>query len=253
MSDESSEPEDGVSRKTKVIGMPAVMARPIIDCMILDLDGVLLDNRHECYSSVRKVLDHYGVGKDFTEDRYRDIWGGSIDEFWKSAGIPDKVSLDDVDKLFWKFFYKTQPHKLFKGTGEALCTMASKELIMLGLVTAAKAEYVDEFLGRKAFGARTMRYLFKCIRPNCRNGKKRAIHYMASVLGVNVCNTAYVDDSPQALQEAGDIGAFTIGMLEGHASEERIREANPEPRYVNIKSPVELVSIVRGEDPGHLP
>ena len=244
MLDKSSEIR-WVSHSANAKSKPVKVSRPLIYGFIFDLDGVLLDNRHECYSSVKKVLDHYGVGKGFTEDKYRDIWGGSIDEFWKTAGIPDKVSLEEVDNLFWDFFYKTRPHKIFEGTGEALHTLVSKRGLVLGMVTAAKKEYMDEFLGMPAFGDKKMGDLFKCVRPNCRNGKKHEIYFMASVLGLDRNNTAYVDDSPDALQAAADVGIFPIGMLEGHASEERIIAANPEPAHFNIRSPVDLVDILK--------
>jgi beta-phosphoglucomutase-like phosphatase (HAD superfamily) len=229
--------ENNEDRKTKKI-MRAISP---IKYVLFDLDGTLLNNRRQCYESVCEVLKHYGAAEGFTEDKYRDIWGGNINDFWRRAGIPAEVPFNEIDDRFWEVYPKTLPHECFEGTEEALLNVAG-DCNGIALVTASRRATLDHFLEMPAPEGSQMRDLFLCVAPKCNSGRGKTIESVANMLGTPLRSIAYVDDCPYGLRDAKELGTLTVGMLEGHASEERIRAAKPD---YEIHSPTELVGIVR--------
>ena len=114
--------------------------------------------------------------------------------------------------------------------------------IVLALVSAAMEHDVHLFLDLDAFGNATMYDLFSAVAER-RLGRAESVLSTMERLGIKSPEkVAYVDDSPEALKSAREKGFLAIGMLEGHASARRIKEAEP---HNEINSPVDLVGIVR--------
>jgi phosphoglycolate phosphatase-like HAD superfamily hydrolase len=216
------------------------MDRRKIQYVIADLDGTLLNNREPCYFAVKKTLQHFGLGSNFFQDDYRAIWGCNLELFWKKAGIPGSMPFEEIDRVFWEIFPAFPHTEPFEGTGKALYEMACRG-ISFALLTAAKQHDIEAFHNLPAYNSSTMYDMFAYTHPRCTAGKGEAIAEIMQRLGAKPENTALVDDSPSAITAARELGLLAIGMLDGHASEERVRAAEP---HHEIRLPSDLVGII---------
>jgi len=212
-----------------------------IQHLISDMDGVLLDNREPCYFAVKETLRYFNAGGSFFQDDFRRIWGCGIEEFWRKAGIPDYIPFEEIDEVFWRIFPEMPHTTPFEGTGNAIFELSMRS-VYFALISAAREQDIHAFFNLPAYDGLTMYDLFAYVHPRCVTGKRDAIAEIMQRTGARPERTAFVDDSPSGLAAAKELGLLTVGMLDGYASEERIRAAKPEHF---IRSPAELVDIVK--------
>jgi len=204
--------------------------------LALDWNGCVLDDRIFHYESVKFILARYGLRSPSLTKYFREFEKIGWKEFYYHYGVPRTESLGTLNEIRREFMKKNWTTSVLRPEiwGLFACCFAYK--IHRVLVTQEIPELVSGQLEKSGI----QRYFEICF-TGLKN-KKGPLAEAIQHFGVSPHETLFVDDMPQCITEAKELGVYTVGMTKGFTSKRGIARAKPD---VMIESLEEATSLLR--------
>lgn len=182
--------------------------------VIFDADGTLLDSMGFWSSTVYDMLARFGISPDNELLKIinpMSMYEGAV--YLKnrySLSFSPEEFIEEENRIVEQFY--TNKVKLKPGIAELL-DMLSRKNIPLAVASAT-----DRYLIEKALRTNGIHEHFKAV-VSCSDvgeGKNspKVYNKAREYLGTEICETAVVEDSPNALITAGNAGYLTVGVYD---------------------------------------
>lgn len=214
----------------------------MINTVIFDLDGTLLDTLDDLMDSVNFSLDRYGFKKRSREE-IRCFVGNGIRKLIERA-LPENYTDDDFEKVFEEFKQNYKVHcndktKAYPGVIELLKKLKEKN-IRTAIVTN-KAKFAADALNDIYFDG-----LVDVVMGAVDGRPVKPDPYMVECVlessGAKKEETLYVGDSQVDVMTGKNAGLRTIAVLWGFRNREELLEAGAEEF---IEKPMELINFLQ--------
>jgi HAD superfamily hydrolase (TIGR01509 family) len=195
--------------------------RPVLQGVLFDWDGTLLDSYHADSQAFLAMFRAMGVnwGLQELEQHYSPDWYA----VYRAAKIPEE-RWDEADRV-WRTFYAKHPSKLMAATRRVLAQLYKRH--KLGLVSSGDRDRVSQQLRRfrltRVFRTRVLGGDTKEKKPHPAPLLK-ALREMKAEAGYCV----YVGDTPEDVEMARAAGVRAIAVLGPFPTETRLRAVRPE-------------------------
>jgi HAD superfamily hydrolase (TIGR01549 family) len=199
----------------------AASRRTIVECVLFDWDGTLLDSFAADAQAYIDMFHALGMNWDITELKrhYSPDWH----RVYRAAHLP-RAKWEEADRL-WMQFYKRHRPKLQPGARRVLRVLQRR--FTLALVSSGSRARVRRQLIEHDVGG-----MFRA--KVCSEDAPRRKPHPAPLqialdrlrLAPKVC--VYVGDAPEDIEMAHRAGVRAIGVLEGSPVPERLRAASPD-------------------------
>jgi HAD superfamily hydrolase (TIGR01509 family) len=194
----------------------------IVETVLFDWDGTLLDSFPAGYHASVTVLRHFGI--DIDRGRFLETYSPNWYESYRILGVPE-TEWDNADQL-WRSTYRQQTSELFPFAAETLERLRRAGLT-LGLVTSGTRDRVRSEIER--FGLRGMFSTVVCFEDT--HEKKPHPAPLArglEELSAEASSAVYVGDRPEDIYMGRTVGTFTIGVVSEYGSREILERASPD-------------------------
>ncbi|MGH9318474.1 MAG: HAD family hydrolase [Vicinamibacteria bacterium] len=194
----------------------------LVQNVLFDWDGTLLDSFPAGYHASVTVLRHFGIEMD--RKRFLETYSPNWYESYRLLGVPE-TEWTSAD-LLWRSTYHQQTSELFAFSAEMLERLRLAGF-RLGLVTSGNRERVhyelDRFCLRDFFGA------VICFEDT----EEKKPHPAPLALGLERLSayssaTVYVGDRPEDIYMGRTVGTFTIGVESQYGPREVLEKASPD-------------------------
>jgi HAD superfamily hydrolase (TIGR01549 family) len=195
--------------------------RPVLQGVLFDWDGTLLDSYHADSQAFLAMFRAMGVnwGLQELEQHYSPDWYA----VYRAAKIPEEL-WDEADRV-WRTFYAKHPSKLMAATRRVLAQLYKRH--KLGLVSSGDRDRVSQQLRRfqltRVFRTRVLGGDTKEKKPHPAPLLK-ALREMKAEAG----HCVYVGDTPEDVEMARAAGVRAIAVLGPFPTEKRLRAVRPE-------------------------
>ena len=213
----------------------------MIDTIIFDMDGTLLNTLDDLTDSVNFAMEQMGVPL-YTADEVRMMVGNGILNLIKRA-LPNGTEQATVEAVYNDFnaYYKlhsADKTKPYDGITEMLEQLKSKGVKLA--VVSNKADYAVQDLCVKYFGG-----IFDAVAGEKVGVPKKpapdGVNNILTQLGIERKNSVYIGDSDVDLQTAANSEMDCIAVNWGFRDENLLRENGAE---LIVSSPDEIVEII---------
>lgn len=208
----------------------------MLDTIIFDLDGTLLNTLEDLKDSVNFALENNGLPPR-NLDEIRSFVGNGIRLLVERA-VPENTDKETVDICFKEFcaYYKihmedkTAP---YDNVNEMLCNI--KKAGYKTAIVTNKADFAAQDLCKRMFGE-TIDFVVGSTdnRPN--KPAPDGVFYALEKLGSKLENTIFVGDADTDILTAKNAGLPSIGVLWGFRDREIIEKAGAEYIVDTVKS-----------------
>lgn len=197
------------------------------DAIIFDLDGTLIDSFEDIRVACDRTLEHLGRPPLDGATVRSFVGRGSRRLVALALGVEPDDELVSEALGFFLEYYESHPADFTKPTPGAVALLDSLSDFPIALCTNKPSRLttrVIEALGWSSrFGAIVAGGDAPALKPDA-----RPVELACSRLGVAPTRTAMVGDGPEDVLAARSAGAFSVGVLGGFPSEERLRSSNPD-------------------------
>lgn len=120
--------------------------------VVFDVDGVVLDSLHACVWSLNQALIQFG-GNPIGDDYFQRNHFGSHENFVRSRGVPESVSMEEFDSVLDQLFHRVYLYQEMPGVRELLANIQVQGIPMYLSsacnvdLTRAKIGYHDDLTG----------------------------------------------------------------------------------------------------------
>lgn len=210
---------------------------------IIDFNGTLQDDLETSLDSVRFMCAHFGIpAPGDLKERFRS--GISIEymDFYRSIGIPERVTSEDLDGLRKQFFRSRRSRGPFLMEGAREMLSALFPHMDLVVVSGEVGGYVQERLQRLGIA-----HFFDSVHDGVRN-KKEAFHSVIRSYEVAPHVVFAIDDGPEGVAAANELGAASVAFVHdgSYHAEDRVLSARPR---VVVRSLRELAAAITNDSP----
>ncbi len=200
----------------------------VVDGVLFDWDGTLLDSYHADTSAYLAMFQAMGISwaMEELERNYSPNWY----QVYRAARLPKK-RWEDADRL-WRAFYAKHRPELIAGARRVLARLRGTHT--LGLVTSGDRDRVTrqlrEFRLTRHFSARVCSgdTLHKKPHPE-------PLRLALRQMKLDPAACIYVGDAPQDVEMARRAGVRAIGVLGPFPTEKRLRASRPECILASIE------------------
>ena len=194
----------------------------IVETVLFDWDGTLLDSFPAGYHASVTVLRHFGIEID--RGRFLETYSPNWYESYRVLGVPE-TEWDNADQL-WRKTYHQQTSELFPYAAETLERLRQAGLT-LGLVTSGNRDRVRSEIER--FGLRGMFSAVVCFEDTHEKKPHPApLHRGLEELSAAAAAAVYVGDRPEDIYMGQKVGTFTIGVVSEYGTREILERAAPD-------------------------
>ena len=214
----------------------------MIDTVVFDLDGTLLDTLDDLMDSVNFALNTFSM-KQRSKDEIRRFVGNGVNMLVKRS-VPDNTPEDITEKVFDVFrehYLKNMENKTAPYDG--IISLLEK-LKTLGYKTGVVSNKLDEAtksLCQKTFGD-LICFAKGAEGENDRKPKPDNVYKCIASLGSEKENCIYVGDSEVDFQTAKNAGLTCVSVLWGFRTKE---ELLPFGADLFVEKPDELTSVLK--------
>lgn len=208
-----------------------------IDAFVFDMDGTLLDTLPDLVDVTNLTMRHFGF-PEHTSDEILGMVGNGLRSLISQA-IPQGLDTAAADACIahWKALYDERGDVktcAYPGVIDMLDQLKArgKKLAVL----SNKYDGGTKLMAQRHFAGKIDLALGEG--PVPRKPDPTGLLRVADELGVRPENVAYVGDSATDIEVAHRAGAYSIGVLWGYQSRERLESAMPD---VLIADPAELL------------
>jgi HAD superfamily hydrolase (TIGR01509 family) len=213
--------------------------RQIVEGVIFDWDGTLLDSYHADTAAYLALFKEMGIswGVEDLEKHYSPNWY----HVYRVAGLPRR-RWDEADRV-WRAHYAKHRPKLIPGARRVLSQLGTAH--NLGLVTSGDRERVHrqlrEFRLTRLFMARI------CSGDTFRKKPHpQPLRLALRQMELEPSACVYVGDAPQDIEMARRAGVRAIGVLGPFPTEERLRMEDPDYLITSIEELPDVLKRLRG-------
>lgn len=212
---------------------------------IFDIDGTLLDTVESIAYIANKVLAHYGLPAQPTDDYnyYAGDGAGKLIERIFAVAGGDSKKVDEACELYKTMFAKEPLYKVCPYDGMVETLKALKENGAILTVCSNKPDKA----ARANLAAMFDDDLFEIIQAQRPSIKRKPAPDMAlkiaEELNVDVKDCMYIGDTDTDMQTGKAAGMYTIGVLWGFRDRTELEANNAD---IIIERPQDLISIQRG-------
>jgi len=195
--------------------------RPVLQSVLFDWDGTLLDSYHADSQAYLEMFRTLGVnwGLEELERHYSPDWYA----VYRAAGIPE-ARWDEANRV-WRAFYAKHPSKLMSATRKVLRQLNNRHT--LGLVSSGDRDRVSrqlrEFRLTRVFRTRVLGGDTEEKKPHPAPLLKALKEMKAEAR-----QCVYVGDTPEDVEMARAAGVRAIAVLGPFPTEKRLRAVRPE-------------------------
>lgn len=190
--------------------------------IIWDWNGTLLDDTQACVNSVNKMLSDRNLPL-LTIERYRDIFGFPVSEFYREIGfVLENEDWDAMAVQFHDLFLADSSTRLHDAARYTLETCNCRG-ISQSVLSASKQSILDEMLCEY-----DLKYLFAFIRgiSNLYGDSKMTMgRKLVEEIGVPRDEIIIIGDSLHDYEVAADLNIACVLIAGGHQSYERLATA----------------------------
>lgn len=215
----------------------------MIDTIIFDLDGTLLNTLDDLTDSVNYALEKFGFPLK-TDEEVRNAVGNGVAKLIERV-IPDGANNSSYEETLtaFKMHYerhckdKTKPYDGILSMLDELCAKGYKLAIVSNKFDTAVKELSSLYFGDRILSA---------IGESESVRKKPApdtVYQALSELSVNAGQAVYVGDSDVDIQTASNVPMLCISVTWGFRDKERLLEAGADESRM-ITSPNQLLSLL---------
>lgn len=184
----------------------------MLEAVLFDVDGVLLDSEEIYFQSVSETFRRFGV--EIGKEEYVKRW--MIEQTTTAGAIKDyclEVSIDEVRRIKTEIFQEKLPRvEMMPHAFELLLDLYG--YYPLGAVTSSRNEELglklDKFDLRKYFSVVVSGDDVENVKPH-KEPYERAVR----LLGVNAGNTVVIEDNPSGVRSGKDAGCKVIAYPNG--------------------------------------
>lgn len=241
--EDSSDPPQ--NRRIKIIFKPN--RKILVDAVILDLDGTIIDSIGIYFKIVNAVLERLGLPRVSTADLMDATENGEFD--WNMI-LPEEIkeNKEEVIKNAWKIAEEIYPKMFFEkvnlipGAKDVL-TRVSKTGIKLAVVTSTPQKNMTYKL-KPLIESGISHLMEEIITADDTSRKKPAADPLIECskrLGIAAGKSVYVGDMRLDIKAGKSAGTKTIGVLTGFADFESLKTEEPD---AIINSIAELPDVI---------
>jgi phosphoglycolate phosphatase-like HAD superfamily hydrolase/ADP-ribose pyrophosphatase YjhB (NUDIX family) len=210
---------------------------PEIRNVILDWSGTLVDDFSPVLEATNKIFEHYGRPV-FTEEEFREKFYLPFPEFYREY-LPDSA-LPDLEQHYHSAFKNLQqgiaplPHSL-----DFLEYLAKRGLPTFLLSTIHQAHFEDQGgrLGWKKF--------FRRAYVQARDKRKVILELLAEH-DLKADETIFIGDMVHDIETARHAGVISCAVLTGYDSLAKLKKANPDLLFRNLREVRDYLDRHRG-------
>ncbi len=200
----------------------------LIDTVLFDWDGTLLDSSPLAFLAFQKTFIELGIA--FDHEAYERTYSPNWYEMYQAFELPAH-RWPEADDL-WIKHYGQQTAELVEGARDALGTLSARGYI-LGIVTSGSRERV-----RRELRALELSELFRTVVCNedvfDKKPHPEGLHRAMRCVNRSPQNCCYVGDSPVDVEMGRRAGVQTIGIIGGYPSSKALRGTNPDYCFDSI-------------------
>jgi HAD superfamily hydrolase (TIGR01549 family) len=217
-------------------------SRPVLQGVLFDWDGTLLDSYHADSQAYLAMFRELGVnwGLEELEQHYSPDWYA----VYRAARISED-RWDEADRV-WRAFYGKHPSKLRTATRRVLAQLSSRH--KLGLVSSGDRERVSQQLRQFRL---TRVFRTRVLGGDTEEKKPHPAPLLKALreLKAEARNCVYVGDTPEDVEMARAAGVRAIAVLGPFPTEKRLRAARPEILLERLEELPKLLRELYGDAP----
>jgi HAD superfamily hydrolase (TIGR01549 family) len=195
--------------------------RPVLQGVLFDWDGTLLDSYHADSQAFLAMFRAMGVnwGLQELEQHYSPDWYA----VYRAAKIPEE-RWDEADRV-WRTFYAKHPSKLMATTRRVLAQLYKRH--KLGLVSSGDRDRVSQQLRRFRL---TGVFRTRVLGGDTKEKKPHPAPLLRALreMKAEAAHCVYVGDTPEDVEMARAAGVRAIAVLGPFPTETRLRAVRPE-------------------------
>jgi pyrophosphatase PpaX len=199
----------------------AMTLRPVLQGVLFDWDGTLLDSYHADSQAYLAMFREMGVnwGLAELEQHYSPDWY----VVYRAAGIPGD-RWDEADRV-WRAYYTKHPSKLMSATRKVLAQLNMRH--KLGLVSSGDRERVSRQLRQFRL---TRVFRTRVLGGDTEEKKPHPAPLLKALkeMKAEAPHCVYVGDTPEDVEMARAAGVRAIAVLGPFPTEKRLRAVRPE-------------------------
>jgi len=211
----------------------------MIECIIFDLDGTLVNSHENIYKAAVKTLEKLNLSTEIDKDKFYNLLGHHFKDIFEGCNIhvPDvELFINEYKKLYFDFIYDSN---LYNNVEYLLQNLKSKNIKTGLLTTKAQdqaenicnhfgiAKYLDVIEGRKIGIA---------IKP-----APDQFFKICKEVNVNPQNSLMVGDTELDILCGKNAGAKTAVVAYGYRKLEELKTYNPDYYINDLKEVLDIL------------
>lgn len=192
----------------------------MIKFIFWDFNGTIIDDRKICWELLNELLKEEGK-TEITYDRYFEVFGFPIKEYYKKSGLTFTVK--SYEEMADWFIETYQPlslsQSLYPGVKETLHTLNNK-----GVINICLSASFEENLKEQLNHFKIAHYFYDILGTNnvLALGKKDVAEKYLEINEINPENCLLIGDTIADYELATSLGLKSVLFTEGHQSKERL-------------------------------
>ena len=201
----------------------------MIDTILLDWDGTLIDTAVPAFDAFQKTLVDFGVQLSFAT--YERIYSPNWYLMYEALGLPRERWRQADDG--WLSHYSSETAQLVPGVREALGELVRRNYL-LGIVTSGSRDRVLREIGRLGLSK-----VFRVVLCNDDVVNKKphpeGLEIAMRQLGKRPESCCYVGDCPDDIVMGKRAGVMTVGITSGYPVSKNLPASKPDLRFPSLK------------------
>lgn len=199
----------------------------MLEAVIFDMDGVLIDSEPVHYESNKKIMQEFGYNLEY--DYYKKFIGSTLTHMWevikKDYGIDNEVSeLNHMSEQYSNNIIKENGYIIVPGAVE-LVKMFNDNGIKLAVASSSSAYLID-----RAVSYLGIKECFDVLvsGENIANPKPSPDIFLkaAEILGVDGSRCIVIEDSANGVKAAKAAGIACVGYINPNSGEQDLSKAD---------------------------
>jgi HAD superfamily hydrolase (TIGR01509 family) len=193
----------------------------IIDAILFDWDGTLVDTSKAAFAATQSSLNHFGILLE--SELYEQIYSPNWHNIYEALQLPHH-QWDEADNL-WLYYYGQEVPVMGEDDRILLDALAGK--YCLGVVTNANRSRV-----RREISALGIAEYFGAVISGDdvqhRKPHPEGLETAMKIIGRKPHACCYVGDSPEDVEMGKRAGVLTIGIISNYPGNKRLLSAHPD-------------------------
>ena len=198
--------------------------------ILFDFDGVIADSFYSALEVKQMICPHV------TEEEYRKLFEGNINDTMNSAASHTEACRNDIDFMTEFSNRMENTVQLFSGMKEVVNELSTKYILVI--ISSTTTVPIQKFLK-----ANNLNTNFAWIMGNdVHKSKVEKIKMVFSKYSINADDCVFITDTLGDIHEAGKMGVKAIAVDWGYGTLESLHKGNP---YSLVNNPNALLATIQ--------